>query len=93
MTQKTALLATFANTSIGDLGRTSSSLSAEFDLQWSWRLVLHEQSRLRKVQTQFFFIYAWRLVGLSRTAAAYAGVLSVMVQGMQDPACIHTHLT
>jgi hypothetical protein len=60
MTQKMTLTANFANTTLGDLARTASSRNTDFNLQWSRRWVFNEQSRFRKLQAQFFIIYANR---------------------------------
>jgi hypothetical protein len=54
------LTASFANTTLGDLARTASSRNTDFTLQWSRRFGFKEQSRFRKVQAQFFIIYANR---------------------------------
>jgi hypothetical protein len=60
MTPLMTLTASGSNTTLGDLRHTAYSRNTEFSVQWSRRLVFKEQSRFRKMQAQFFIIYANR---------------------------------
>ncbi len=65
------LTANFSNTTLGDLARTASSRNRDFSLQWSRRIVFKEQQRFRKMQAQFFIIYANRYARSSDTTFGF----------------------
>lgn len=60
ITSRQVVNATFANTGVGDLARTSRSRNTEYDLQWAWNFTRETPKRFQKVQTIFFIRYANR---------------------------------